>query len=132
METARFSSEFKDGFFFFSYKSVSVDWLGLSLTTACGSSGIKTLLVLRYQSCSIAVSQGQHWLLVCSSTSFEFRVGLLLLTQQEAHFWAKRASFHELQCWKLAAPHRHQAFSSVLSEFDGKGSVILILFSSCM
>lgn len=89
----------------------------------------KTLLVLGYQSCSSALRINTGYL--CAA-SFEFRVGLLLLTQQEAHSGQKGHHFMSLHCWKLAAPHVHQTFSSMLSEFDGKGSVILILFSTCM
>lgn len=100
----------------------------LSLTTACVSSGIKTLLVLGYQSCSGAVSQGHHWFLVCSF----FWVQSGPSAADPASFLGKKHHFMSLQCWKLAAAHTHQAFSPVLSEFGGKGGVILILFSTCM
>lgn len=94
VETARLSSEFKDGFFFFSWNSVSFDWLSAFTNHRLFLQESK--LDLSLISVQFIVCQGQHWLLVHSfTTSFEFRVGLLLLTQQEAHFWAKRASFHE-------------------------------------
>lgn len=116
--------------------SVEIQWvligLVLSLTTGCVSYRVETRLVL---DTSPVHSLSGSTLIACVQIYFFFWVqtgpsaadpaGSSFLGKKSMISWACSAgNFPHLIYTKLS--------SSVLSEFDGKCSVILILFSTCM